>query len=178
VSFEEGQSRKIVEDGPTMNVVVTFDCAGWDVGVGVLEGFGDASAPLPFLLPSNHFDENAPPTPPPTAAATTISASSNINQNVLFRSPRIVLSPSDSCAAIADVYFGVSKLGCVYGSGASLRVILGFRARALRARYRSSHAEHQIGQHRNEAVEPHTVDIITGFLSGVVNKALRSICTI
>jgi hypothetical protein len=146
VSFEEGQSRKIVEDGPTMDVVVTFDCAGSDVGVGVLEGFGDASAPLPFLLPSNHFDENAPPTPPPTAAATTISASSNINQNVLFRSPRIVLSPSDSCAAIADVYFGVSKLGCVYGSGASLRVILGFGRVRVRSNLQSLNEEHAPSQ--------------------------------
>jgi hypothetical protein len=40
------------------------------------------------------------------------------------------------------------------------------------------HAEHQIDHDRNEAVQPHTIAIITGFLSGVVNKAMRSFYTI
>jgi hypothetical protein len=40
------------------------------------------------------------------------------------------------------------------------------------------HAEHQIDHDRDEAVQPHTIAIITGFLSGVVNKAIRSFCTI
>jgi hypothetical protein len=40
------------------------------------------------------------------------------------------------------------------------------------------HAEHQIDHDRNEAVQLHTIAIITKFLSGVVNKAMRLFCTI
>jgi hypothetical protein len=40
------------------------------------------------------------------------------------------------------------------------------------------HAEHQNEPPKHKAVEPHTIDIITGILSGVVNKAMRSIYTI
>lgn len=115
VSFEEGQSRRIVEVGPMMDVVVTFVLGGADVGVGVgvLDGFCDTSAPLALLLLFDDFDESAPPTPPPTAAATTISAISNAIQNVLLRSPHIVVGVFDSCAAITEVYFGVSNSGRV-----------------------------------------------------------------
>jgi hypothetical protein len=40
------------------------------------------------------------------------------------------------------------------------------------------HAEHQIDHDRNEAVQPHTIAIITGFLSRVVNKAMQLFYTI
>jgi hypothetical protein len=74
-----------------MDVVVTFDLGRSDVGVGILDGFCDASAPLVFLLLLDDLDESAPPTPPPTAAATTIRATSSAIQNVLLRKPAYCL---------------------------------------------------------------------------------------
>jgi hypothetical protein len=53
-----------------------------------------------------------------------------------------------------------------------------YRVRACDARSRVMPHEHHIDHGRNEAVEPHTIDIITRFLGGVVNKAMRSFCTI
>jgi hypothetical protein len=43
---------------------------------------------------------------------------------------------------------------------------------------RVEHAEHQIDYDRNEAVQLHTIAIITKFLSRVVNKAMQLFCTI
>jgi hypothetical protein len=47
----------------------------------------------------------------------------------------------------------------------------------LMPRFSSCPAEHHYEPPKHEAVEPHTIDIITRYYSAVVNRPLRLVCT-
>jgi hypothetical protein len=117
----------MVDEGPTIAVVVTVVLGSAEVGVGVVDdvrawdcdcddaGDEDCTASLPVfavlesLVLFDDFEDNAPPTPPPTAAATiTIAAMSTI-QNVLFRSPHIVLVGDCSWRSVVYAILCVSS---------------------------------------------------------------------
>lgn len=99
--LEDGQSRRIVEDGPTMAVVVTGVVGSADVGVGVVDDepdcdeAEDCAAPALFVVLCL-FEASAPPTPPPTAATIMMARTMNVIQKVLFLRPHIVLGWSCS----------------------------------------------------------------------------------
>jgi hypothetical protein len=118
--FDDGQSRRMVDEGPISVVVVRL---GGEVELdvedesGVAEGEeGGAVLLLLLLLAAMLADvlveiavsgdvvslraervASTPPTPPATAAAMTIVAMIEMIQNVRFRSPQIVFGLSISC---------------------------------------------------------------------------------
>jgi hypothetical protein len=53
-----------------------------------------------------------------------------------------------------------------------------YRARARAARIRVAPAEHHIHNFNDEVTEPRTIVFMTQLCGLVVNKAMRSICTI
>jgi hypothetical protein len=112
----------MVEEGPTMDVVVIFGFVSTDVGVGVVEGIEasdcGASALLVVLLLLDDFETSVLPTPPPTAAATTMIATINAIHDVLRRKPHIVLAWFCSSVSVAYGNLCVSVSSCLYGSGA------------------------------------------------------------
>ena len=62
---------------------------------------------------------------------------------------------------IVALSYVVEEIGVKNAFGAS-SARTRYRVRALNARRQSMHAHHQNGLHRIEAVEPHTIAIITG----------------
>jgi hypothetical protein len=132
VLFDDGQSRKMVDEGPTSVVVVRL---GGEVEVGVEnEDGGDSGAEgeeggavLLLLLAAMLADvlveiadfgdvvslwaervASTPPTPLATAAAMTIMAMMEMIQNVRFRSPQIVFGLSTSCTSGSSAIFSLS----------------------------------------------------------------------
>ena len=116
--LEDGQSRRMVEDGPTSSVVLIEVLDEADVGVGVVEA-SVVPALLLLLLLDDDLEDSAPPTPPPTAAATTIIATMSTIQNVRLLSPHIVRGRAGSWAASwYEILFESSTCGCAgIGSG-------------------------------------------------------------
>ena len=127
VLLEEGQSRRMVEVGPTREVVVMEVVGVAEVGVGVVEEEEESSMALDdceldwgdgVVLEFEEREDSAPPTPPPTAAAITMIAMIIAIQNVRFLKPQIVFvrdcSGASLCHAslcVSDAMFGCAGIG-------------------------------------------------------------------